>query len=210
MKSVQIAVGGVAVLALLGGAFQAGRSQGEAPKLAAESAVVAAPLDVVSTTDRPLNTGAGNADEAAAPAKKSAVTTSKRAEPASPRPVLASPDSVAEAPKLCAECATVVDVRSEQREGKASGLGVVGGAVLGGLLGHQVGGGTGKKLATVAGVAAGGFAGNQVEKNYGAHQVWTVRVSYPDGGRRSFEFDHQPDFRANTVVRVRNGVLERY
>lgn len=36
------------------------------------------------------------------------------------------------------------------------------GAVVGGVLGHQVGGGNGKKLATVAGVLLGGYAGNEV------------------------------------------------
>ncbi len=39
------------------------------------------------------------------------------------------------------------------------------GAVAGGLLGHQIGGGSGRDLATVAGAAAGGYAGNQVQKN---------------------------------------------
>lgn len=39
------------------------------------------------------------------------------------------------------------------------------GAVAGGLLGSQVGGGTGRTVATVAGAAAGGYAGNQVQKN---------------------------------------------
>lgn len=39
------------------------------------------------------------------------------------------------------------------------------GAVAGGLLGNQVGGGSGKTIATVAGAAAGGYAGNQVQKN---------------------------------------------
>jgi uncharacterized protein YcfJ len=39
------------------------------------------------------------------------------------------------------------------------------GAVAGGLLGSQIGGGTGRTLATVAGAAAGGYAGNQVQKN---------------------------------------------
>ncbi|HEU5434966.1 MAG TPA: glycine zipper 2TM domain-containing protein [Telluria sp.] len=36
------------------------------------------------------------------------------------------------------------------------------GAVLGGVLGHQVGGGNGKKLATVAGALLGGYAGNEI------------------------------------------------
>ena len=39
------------------------------------------------------------------------------------------------------------------------------GAVAGGVLGNQMGGGSGRTLATVAGVAAGGYAGNQVQKN---------------------------------------------
>jgi uncharacterized protein YcfJ len=40
------------------------------------------------------------------------------------------------------------------------GIGV--GAVVGGLLGNQVGGGNGKKLATVAGVIGGGMLGNEI------------------------------------------------
>lgn len=40
------------------------------------------------------------------------------------------------------------------------------GAVVGGLLGNQVGGGNGKKLATVAGAVAGGAAGRQVQGNH--------------------------------------------
>ncbi|KAF1055526.1 MAG: hypothetical protein GAK43_00321 [Stenotrophomonas maltophilia] len=37
------------------------------------------------------------------------------------------------------------------------------GAVVGGLLGNQVGGGNGKKLATVAGAVAGGAVGRNVQ-----------------------------------------------
>jgi len=40
------------------------------------------------------------------------------------------------------------------------------GAVVGGLLGNQVGGGNGKKLATVAGAVAGGAAGRQIQGNH--------------------------------------------
>lgn len=39
------------------------------------------------------------------------------------------------------------------------------GAVAGGLAGSQIGGGSGKTLATVAGAAAGGYAGNQAQKS---------------------------------------------
>ncbi|MDR7134544.1 uncharacterized protein YcfJ [Lysobacter niastensis] len=39
------------------------------------------------------------------------------------------------------------------------------GAVAGGLLGHQVGGGSGKTVATVAGAAGGAYAGRKIQEN---------------------------------------------
>lgn len=53
-------------------------------------------------------------------------------------------------------------------------LGTVGGAVIGGVLGSQVGGGSGKKVATVAGAAAGGYAGNRVQKSMQEKDVQTT------------------------------------
>ena len=44
-------------------------------------------------------------------------------------------------------------------------LGTIAGAVIGGVLGHQVGGGSGRDIATVAGAAGGGYAGNRVQKS---------------------------------------------
>jgi uncharacterized protein YcfJ len=45
-------------------------------------------------------------------------------------------------------------------------VGIGAGAVIGGLLGNQVGGGNGKKLATVAGIIGGGYLGNEVANRY--------------------------------------------
>ena len=45
-------------------------------------------------------------------------------------------------------------------------VGIGTGAVIGGLLGHQVGGGNGRKLATVAGIIGGGYLGNEVANRY--------------------------------------------
>lgn len=56
--------------------------------------------------------------------------------------------------------ATQHPVRSYVSDMSPVGTGV--GAVVGGVLGHQVGGGNGKKLATVAGALLGGYAGNEV------------------------------------------------
>ncbi len=52
--------------------------------------------------------------------------------------------------------------------------GTVIGALAGGLLGNQIGAGSGRKIATVAGAAAGGYAGNKVQKNMQASDVYTT------------------------------------
>jgi uncharacterized protein YcfJ len=46
--------------------------------------------------------------------------------------------------------------------------------VVGGLLGNQVGGGNGKKLATVAGAVGGGYAGNKVQGSMQANDTVTT------------------------------------
>ena len=46
--------------------------------------------------------------------------------------------------------------------------------MVGGLLGNQIGGGTGKTLATVGGAAAGGYVGNEVQKNVTSKTVWVT------------------------------------
>jgi uncharacterized protein YcfJ len=48
------------------------------------------------------------------------------------------------------------------------------GAVIGGLLGNQVGGGDGKKIATVVGAVAGGFAGNKIQQRAQSNDTYTA------------------------------------
>jgi len=57
---------------------------------------------------------------------------------------------------------------SEQR---ANVPGAIAGALIGGVLGHQVGGGTGKDIATVGGAVAGGVIGSKVGDNYASRDV---------------------------------------
>lgn len=52
----------------------------------------------------------------------------------------------------------------QQPAAQTNYLGIATGAVIGGLLGHQVGGGNGRTLATIAGAVGGGYLGNEVEK----------------------------------------------
>jgi outer membrane lipoprotein SlyB len=111
--------------------------------------------------------------------------------------------------QLCNGCAWVREVHTETREGKASGVGAVGGAVIGGLLGNQVGGGTGKKIATVGGAVAGGYAGNEIEKNQKKRTVWMVQLVNRDGSRRTVEQGANPNLRPGDKVVERDGRLVR-
>lgn len=95
------------------------------------------------------------------------------------------------------------------------------GAIAGGLLGNQIGGGKGKTLATVAGAVGGGYAGNRIEAHNQQGQVTTsverkcstvnnstdkivgydVRYEY-NGVTRTVRMDHDPGNR----VEVQEGV----
>ncbi|WP_426112250.1 glycine zipper 2TM domain-containing protein [Pseudomonas sp. DSP3-2-2] len=61
-------------------------------------------------------------------------------------------------------CKDVVVTRQAPVKDQHQIVGSVIGAVAGGLLGNQIGGGNGKKLATVAGAVGGGYAGNKVQE----------------------------------------------
>ena len=113
----------------------------------------------------------------------------------------------AQGPGLCSSCGRVESVHTIQHQAKPSGLGMVGGAVLGGVLGNQIGGGNGRTLATVAGAVGGGYAGNEVEKNTRATTSYQVRVRMDDGRIRTFPYSAQPGWNAGDRVRVVDGHL---
>ena len=62
------------------------------------------------------------------------------------------------------ECREVAITRQRPVQDQHQLIGTAVGAIAGGLLGNQVGGGNGKKLATVAGAVGGGYAGNKGKK----------------------------------------------
>jgi len=109
---------------------------------------------------------------------------------AAPRTVHVQRGSVQAAPtqhaaSVCATCGKVESVNAVKQKGEGTGLGVVGGAVVGGLVGSQIGGGSGKSVATVLGAVGGGVAGNEVEKRARATTVYQVKVRMDDGSLRT-------------------------
>jgi outer membrane lipoprotein SlyB len=115
-------------------------------------------------------------------------------------------ERVVQAP-VCNSCGQVESVRTVQTAAKPSGVGVVGGAIVGGLLGNQIGGGTGRSVATVAGAVGGGYAGNEIEKRTRTATTYQVRVRMENGTVRNFPFNNAPQWREGDRVRVVDGYL---
>ncbi len=127
-------------------------------------------------------------------------------------PTAASAAASAVTPRLadlCDGCAIVEAVTTEKQKGEGGIVGKVGGAVVGGVLGHQIGGGTGKTLATIGGAAAGAYAGNEVQKRTSAKTIWRTRVTQKDGSQRTFETSTDPGFKPGTVVRIDGSTLRK-
>lgn len=107
----------------------------------------------------------------------------------------------------CEECGVVEGVRLVEQEGEGTGLGAVGGAILGGVLGHQVGEGTGKQIARIGGAILGGFAGNQAEKQIRKTHHYEVSVLMEDGSRRTVTTANGNTWHAGDKVRIEQGEL---
>lgn len=85
--------------------------------------------------------------------------------------------------------------------------------MVGGILGNQVGGGSGKTAATVLGAAGGAYAGHTLEKNNQANQQvnaykFTVRLN--NGSYQTVTQSTTGDIRVGDRVQIDKGTLRRY
>jgi outer membrane lipoprotein SlyB len=110
-------------------------------------------------------------------------------------------------PAYCSTCGTVVAVSAVRQEGHGTGIGAVGGAVAGGLVGNQFGSGGGRTAMTLLGAVGGGFAGNSVEKHIRTTTSYSVRVRMENGKTRYFTYHEAPPFQQGERVRIENGTL---
>lgn len=120
---------------------------------------------------------------------------------AAPKPVVRAPVPAATsvpAPQhapvanVCGNCGTITAVTPVTRKGEGTGLGAIGGGVAGAVLGNQVGGGSGRALATVLGAVGGGYAGNAIEKNVRKTTSYQVQVRMDDGSTGGYESATSP------------------
>ncbi len=123
-------------------------------------------------------------------------------------PVYDNPAPIARA-EVCRDCGVVDSIHDIKVKGPGTGVGGVGGAVVGGLLGNQVGAGRGKALATIAGAVGGAFAGNAIEKNVRSEVEHQMVVRLEDGSTRTFTQASPFPFGIGERVRIVNGHVER-
>ena len=107
----------------------------------------------------------------------------------------------------CQFCGVIESTREITVKGDADGLGAVGGAVVGGVLGHQVGGGSGKDIATVVGAVGGAYAGHEIEKNVKSGKRYETTVRFDEGGRRVFTTAQPSQWRQGDRVKVTNNTI---
>lgn len=101
---------------------------------------------------------------------------------------------------------TVESIRSQTVQNNNATLGAIGGALVGGILGNQVGQGSGRTAATVVGAAGGAYAGNRMAS--GSSLVWIIGIRYDDGSLATIQQSSSPAVRIGDRVRVSNNGME--
>jgi outer membrane lipoprotein SlyB len=109
----------------------------------------------------------------------------------------------------CANCGVVEAINVIEVKGDGSYLGMIAGGLAGALLGSQVGGGSGRTVATVAGAAGGAYAGSEIEKRMKQSRHYEVIMRLEGGGSQAVAYEAEPGFRVGDRVKVENGTLVR-
>ena len=81
--------------------------------------------------------------------------------------------------------ATVLSTRPVTLQGQDTGVGTVGGAVIGGIAGSNVGGPRTGGIVGIVGAIAGGLIGNAVERDATKENAQEILVQLKNGDRRS-------------------------
>ena len=108
---------------------------------------------------------------------------------------------------------TNVEIIRSQEPARTNPAGAIIGGIAGAVIGHQIGGGTGKDLATIAGGVGGAVAGNAIQKNSSSNtqgrEVYRISVQVDNGTYRAYDLGNAVDLRAGDRVRIENGQLYR-
>ena len=106
----------------------------------------------------------------------------------------------------CTNCGRVQDIRVSESSDWKKYAAPAAGAVVGGVIGNQFGGGSGKTALTVVGALGGGLLGHKAESK-SRDKVYEVIVKMDDGSHRTVSYQSQPPVRQGDRVRLRDGQL---
>jgi outer membrane lipoprotein SlyB len=99
----------------------------------------------------------------------------------------------------CADCGVITGITEVRRKGE----------VIGGVIGHQVGGGRGKDVATVAGAAGGAAAGHEIEKRSNSTTSYDISVRLENGSTRVVNLQTPGGLAVGDKVKVTGNSLSR-
>jgi outer membrane lipoprotein SlyB len=111
------------------------------------------------------------------------------------------------AARICANCGVIEAINVVEVKGKGSYIGKIGGGVVGGLLGSQVGKGRATTVAEIAGAVGGAVLGNEIEKRVVKTKHYDVIIRLQGGGAQTETYSTIPAFKVGDRVKVENGVL---
>jgi len=106
-----------------------------------------------------------------------------------------------------ARVGTVESITQDTVQNVNTTAGTIGGAVVGGLLGSQIGGGRGQTAATIIGAGGGAVVGNQAAQRSQTF-VWRIGVRYDDGSMATIQQTAAPALRIGDRVRVTSTGIE--
>ena len=89
-----------------------------------------------------------------------------------------------------------------------TGVGAILGGLAGGVIGHQVGNGRGKDVATIVGALGGAYAGHEIERA-NARDTYRITVRLDGGAVLETAEAGEGELRVGDRVRVVNGRIHR-
>jgi outer membrane lipoprotein SlyB len=91
-----------------------------------------------------------------------------------------------------------------------AGVGTIAGALIGGIVGHQIGGGNGNTAATAIGAVGGAYAGHELATRNQQTDAYRFTVRLRDGSYLTVTQSSNADIQVGDRVQIDNGVARRY
>ncbi len=108
----------------------------------------------------------------------------------------------------CSTCGMITEIREVENPGQGTLLGQIGGGVVGGALGNQVGKGNGRTIATIVGAVGGAIAGNAIEKQVKSGKYYEVAFRLNNGEEKTMTFESNAHgFKVGDKIRFENNQL---